>query len=75
MPVFSPRLSQQRMKLRPMRPNPLIATFSVMASSGKAASKGGFGRGSYRNDRQPPQYLGLAVRQQGVKHGATNLAA
>jgi hypothetical protein len=35
MPVLAPRLSQQRMKLRPIRPNPLIATFKVMASSGE----------------------------------------
>jgi hypothetical protein len=35
MPVLTPRLSQQRMKLRPMRPNPLIATFKVMAGRGQ----------------------------------------
>jgi hypothetical protein len=35
MPVLAPRLSQQRMKLRPMRPNPLIATRRVMASGGE----------------------------------------
>jgi hypothetical protein len=35
MPVLVPRLSQQRMKFRPIRPNPLIATRKVMAERGE----------------------------------------
>jgi hypothetical protein len=75
MPVFSPRLSQQRMKLRPMRPNPLIATFSVMASSGKAASKVVLAVDHTEMIAGLPRTRGLPPTRKGLSMGATNLAA
>ncbi len=41
MPVFSPRLNQQRMKFRPIRPNPFIATRKVIRKTEVRKANGG----------------------------------
>ena len=46
-PVSAPRLIQPRITLRPIRPNPLIATRRVMSEA--ELPRKGFGRRSYRN--------------------------